>query len=151
MGNQHRTEARVPDRLGPRDARLLDAFMVSGSIPKAAKIVGVDRSTAWRVTKTPGFQDELRRRLDEQARASRLRLLKHQEPAWAAIRELLGSQDERVRMKVAMWIAERGIAEAHLQDRQAAPTLLQLHLESLEQVLLAGFMNPADAVGGNDR
>jgi hypothetical protein len=138
-------EAQVPGILGPRDARVLDAYMVTGSIPKAAKIVGIDRSTAWRVSKTPGFQDELHRRLDEQARVSRLRLLEQQDPAWIAIGELLGSQDERIRARIAMWVADRGIAEAHLQDREPAPTALQLHLESMERALLAELTDPDDA------
>lgn len=143
-------EAQAPGLLGPRDARILDAFMVTGSIPKAAKIVGVDRSTAWRVSKTPGFQDELHRRLDEQARISRLRLLEHQDPAWTAIGELLESQDERIRARIAMWVVDRGIAEAHLKDREPAPTVLQLHLESLEQVLLAELTDSEDAEGETD-
>ncbi|MBI2237400.1 MAG: hypothetical protein HYU54_02595 [Actinobacteria bacterium] len=143
-------EAQVPDLLGPRDARILDAFMVTGSIPKAAKIVGVDRSTAWRASKTPGLQDELHRRLDEQARISRLRLLEHQDPAWTAIGELLESQDERIRARIAMWVVDRGIAEAHLKDREPAPTVLQLHLESLEQVLLAELTDSEDAEGETD-
>ncbi|MBI2238028.1 MAG: hypothetical protein HYU54_05820 [Actinobacteria bacterium] len=150
MNEPQETEAQVSGLLGPRDARILDAFMVTGSIPKAAKIIGVDRSTAWRVSKTPGFRDELRRRLDEQARVSRLRLLEHQEPAWTAIGELLESQDERIRAKIAMWVADRGIAEAHLQDRQPVPTVLQLHLESLEQVLLEELTDSDDAKGETD-
>lgn len=150
MTEPEETEAQVPGLLGPRDARILDAFMVTGSIPGAAKIVGVDRSTAWRVSKTPEFQDELRRRLDEQARVSRLRLLEHQDPAWTAIGELLGSQDERIRARIAMWVADRGITEAHLQDRQPAPTILQLHLESMEQVLLAELTDSDDAEGQTD-
>src|SRR5947209_9700604 len=104
-------EAQVSGLLGPRDARILDAYIVTGSIPGAAKIVGVDRSTAWRVSKTHEFQDELRRRLDEQARVSRLRLLEHQDPAWTAIGELLASSDERIRARIALWVADRGIAE----------------------------------------
>lgn len=150
MTEPEETEAQVSGLLGPRDARILDAFMVTGSIPKAAKIVGVDRSTAWRASKLPEFQDELRRRLDEQARVSRLRLLEHQDPAWTAIGELLGSQDERIRARIAMWVADRGIAEAHLQDRQPAPTVLQLQLESLEQVLLAELTGSDDAEGERD-
>ena len=130
-------EAPFPGMLGPRDARILDAYMVTGSIPKAAKVVGVDR-------------DELRRRLDEQARVSRLRLLEHQDPVWTAIGELLGSQDERIRARIATWVADRGIAEAHLQERQPAPTVLQLHLESLEQVLLAELTGSDDAEGKTD-
>jgi hypothetical protein len=136
--------------LGPRDARILDAYLVTGSIPKAAKVVGVDRSTAWRASKLPEFQQELGRRLDEQARISRIRLLEHQDPAWTAIGELLGSQDERIRARVATWVADRGIAEAHLQDRQPVPTLLQLHLESIEQVLLAEFTGSDDEEGTSD-
>jgi hypothetical protein len=151
MTEQDKTEeAQVPGILGPRDARILDAFLVTGSIPKASKVVGVDRSTAWRVSKTPAFQDELHRRLDEQARVSRLRLLEHQDPAWTAIGELLASQDERIRARVAMWVADRGIAEAHLRDREPAPTVLQLHLESMEQALLAELTDPDDVEGGTD-
>lgn len=137
-------EAQVSGLLGPRDARILDAYMVTGSMPRAAKIVGVDRSTAWRVSKTREFQDELHRRLDEQARVSRLHLLEHQDPAWTAIGELLGSQDERIRARVALWVADRGIAEAHLQEREPAPTALQLHLESMERVLLAELTDSDD-------
>ena len=143
-------QAPRPGMLGPRDARILDAFLLAGSIPKAAKVVGVDRSTAWRASKQPEFQEELRRRLDEQARISRIRLLEHQDPAWAAIGELLGSQDERIRAKVATWVADRGIAEAHLQERQPAPTVLQLHLESLEQVLLEELSGSDDVEGTSD-
>jgi hypothetical protein len=51
--------------LGPSDARILDAYLVTGSIPKAQRSSGVDRSTAWRASKLTEFQDELRRRLDE--------------------------------------------------------------------------------------
>lgn len=136
--------------LGPRDVRILDAYLVTGSIPKAAKVVGVDRSTAWRASKLPEFQEELRRRLDEQARISRIRLLEHQDPAWIAIGELLGSQDERIRARIATWVADRGIAEAHLQERQPVPTVLQLHLESMEQALLAEFTGSDDEVGRCD-
>jgi hypothetical protein len=143
-------QAPSPGVLGPRDARILDAYMATGSIPKAAKVVGVDRSTAWRASKQPEFQDELRRRLDEQTRISRIRLLEHQDPAWAAIGELLGSDDERIRARVATWVADRGIAEAHLQERQPAPTVLQLHLESLEQVLLEELSGSDDAEGTSD-
>jgi hypothetical protein len=143
-------EAQVPGFLGPRDARILDAYLVTGSIPGAAKIVGIDRSTAWRVSKTPGFQEELHRRLDEQARVSRLRLLEHQDPAWIAIGELLGSQDERIRTRVALWVADRGIAEAHLQDREPAPTVLQLHLASMEQVVLEELTDPDHVDGQTD-
>jgi hypothetical protein len=138
-------EAQVSAPLGPRDARILDAFLVTGSIPGAAKIVGIDRSTAWRLSKTPEFQEELRRRLDEQARVSGLRLLEHQDPAWIAIGELLWSQDERIRARVALWVADRGLAEAHLQDREPAPTVLQLHLASMERALLAELTDPDDA------
>jgi hypothetical protein len=143
-------EAQVSSLLGPRDARILDAYMVTGSIPKAAKIVRIDRSTAWRVSKTPAFQDELHRRLDEQARVSRLRLLEQQDPAWTAIGELLGSKDERIRARVAMWVADRGITEAHLQDREPAPTPLQLHIESMEQVLLGELTDSDDVDGETD-
>jgi hypothetical protein len=143
-------EAPLPGILGPRDARILDAYLVTGSIPKAAKVVGVDRSTAWRASKLPEFQEELRRRLDEQTRISRIRLLEHQDPAWTAIGELLGSQDERIRARVATWVADRGISEAHLQERQPAPTVLQLHLESLEQVLLAELGGSDVADGTSD-
>jgi hypothetical protein len=72
-------EAPVLGMLGPRDARILEAFIVTGSLPKAARIVGVDRSTAWRVSRTAVFQAELRRRLEETAQVSRLRLLELQE------------------------------------------------------------------------
>ena len=143
-------QAPSPGILGPRDARILDAYLVTGSIPKAAKVVGVDRSTAWRASKLPEFQEELRRRLDEQARISCIRLLEHQDTAWHAIGELLGSQDERIRARVATWVADRGIAEAHLQERQPVPTVLQLHLDSLEQVLLAEFTDSADGGGMSD-
>ena len=136
--------------LGPRDARILDAYLVTGSIPKAAKVVGVDRSTAWRASKLPEFQQELGRRLDEQARISRIRLLEHQDPAWIAIGELLASKDERIRARVALWVADRGIAEAHLQDREPAPTALRLHLESMEQVLLEEFTGFDDVEGQSD-
>ena len=102
------------------------------------------------MSKTRSFQDELHRRLDEQARVSRLRLLEHQDPAWIAIGELLGSQDERIRARVALWVADRGIAEAHLQDREPAPTVLQLHLESMEQVLLAELTDSDDVEGERD-
>jgi hypothetical protein len=37
---------------------------VTGSIPGAARIIGIDRSTAWRISKTAPFQNELRRRMD---------------------------------------------------------------------------------------
>ena len=143
-------EARASNLLGPRDTRVLDAYLVTGSIPAAAKIVGVDRSTAWRVSKTPAFQDELRRRMEERAKIARLRLLEQQEPAWTAIAELLGSQDERIRARIAVWVADRGIAEAHLQDRRPAPTVLQLHLESMEQVLIAELADPDDAKAETD-
>jgi hypothetical protein len=136
--------ARLLGVLGPRDGRILDAYLATGSIPKAAKVVGIDRSTAWRASKLPEFQEELRQRLEEQARMSRMRLMEHQETAWVAIGELLGSQDERIRAKVATWVADRGIAEGHLRDRQPVPTVLQLHLESLEQVLLAEFTGSDD-------
>jgi len=128
----------------------MDAYLATGSVPKAARIVGVDRSTVWRISKTAAFRAELHRRLDEQARASRLRLLEHQDPAWKAIGELLGSEDERIRGRVAMWVADRGIAEAHLQDRQPAPTVLQLHLQSMEEVLLAELTDSDDPEGGTD-
>ena len=36
-------DAQVSGLLGPRDARILDAYMVTGSIPKAAKIVCIYR------------------------------------------------------------------------------------------------------------
>ena len=143
-------EAPFPAILGPRDAKILDAYLVTGSIPKAAKVVGLDRTTAWRASKLPEFQEELRRRLDEQARISRIRLLEHQDPAWTAIGELLASQDERIRARVATWVADRGIAEAHLQERQPVPTVLQLHLESLEQVLLGEFTGSDDTEGTSD-
>src|SRR6266542_6495229 len=136
MTQPEETEAQISGLLSPRDARILDAFMLTGSIPKAAKIIDLDRSTAWRASKTPEFQDELHRRLNEQARVSRLHLLEQQDSAWRAIEELLASSDERIRARVAMWVADRGIAEAHLQDRQPHPSALQLHLASLEQVLL---------------
>ena len=94
--------------------------------------------------------DQSFRALDEQARVSRLRLLEHQDPAWTAIGELLASSDERIRARIALWVADRGIAEAHLQDREPAPTVLQLHLESMEQVLLAELMDSDDAEGETD-
>jgi hypothetical protein len=143
-------EAPFPAILGPRDARILDAYLATGSIPKAAKVVGLDRTTAWRASKLPEFQEELRRRLNEQARISRIRLLEHQDPAWTVIGELLGSQDERIRARVAMWVADRGIAEAHLQDREPAPTVLQLHLASMEQVLLEELTDSDHVEGQTD-
>jgi len=98
----------------------------------------------------PEFPAERRRRLDEQGRVSRLRLLEHQDPAWTAIGELLGSPDERIRARVAVWVADRGIAEAHRKDREPAPTVLQLHLQSMEQVLLAELTDSNDAEGDTD-
>jgi len=77
-------------------------------------------------------------------------LLEHQDPAWTAIGELLESQDERVRARIATWVADRGIAEAHLQEQKPSPTGLQLHLESLEQVLIAELMGPDGEEGSSD-
>jgi hypothetical protein len=79
-----------------------------------------------------------------------MRLLEHQDLAWTAIGELLGSPDDRIRARVATWVADRGIAEAHLHERQPAPTVLQLHLESLEQVLLEELTDSDGPVGASD-
>ena len=145
MLEPEKQEAKKPTTgiLGPRDGRLVNAFLLTGSIPKAAKVIGIDRSTAWRASKQPEFQDEVRRRLDEQSRVSRMRLLEHQEAAWAAIDDLLDSPDERIRSKVALWIADRALAEAHLQGREPAPTALELHLASLEDALIGGLTSPS--------
>jgi hypothetical protein len=121
--------------------------MSTGSIPQAAKIVGVNRSTAWRISKTPEFQDELRHLMAEQARVARYRLLEHQTLAWTAIVELLNSSDERIRARVAMWVAGRGLAEAHISDREPEPTELQRELQALEQALFPAATT--DGVGAS--
>jgi molybdenum-dependent DNA-binding transcriptional regulator ModE len=126
--------AHDPNPLGPRDSRILDAFMATGSIPAAAKIVGVDRSTAWRRANQPLFQEEFRRRSDELRRGADVALLARQDAAWTAIDQSLASTDERIRLRAATWLLERVMAGS--ERRGQVPTVVDRELEEVERALL---------------
>jgi molybdenum-dependent DNA-binding transcriptional regulator ModE len=121
--------------LSPKDARLLEVYLATGSLPEAARQIGVARTTAWRRANQPLFQEELTRRSDELRRGADAALLARQDAAWAAIDRSLASTDERIRIRAATWLLERVMAGGP-ERRDQAPTIVDRELEEVERALL---------------
>ena len=122
--------------LSAKDARLVDAYVATGSLPKSANLVGMDRTTAWRRANRRVFQAEYRRRLDEQRRGIDAALLARQEAAWAALDRALDSGDDRVRLRAATWLLERVLLKATQAVESAAP-VVDIEFEELQRHLTA--------------
>jgi hypothetical protein len=121
--------------LNPKDARLLDAYIASGSLPAAADLVGIDRTTAWRRANKPMFQEELQRRLEDQRRRASTALLARQDAAWSAIDRSLASTDDRIQLRAAIWLLEHVMASAS-ESASAVPTMVDVELEEARRSLL---------------
>ena len=121
--------------LSPKDARLLEVYLATGSLPEAARQLGVARTTAWRRSNQPLFQEELTRRSDELRRGADAALLARQDAAWTAIDRSLTSADERIQLRAATWLLER-VMTGSSERRGHAPTVVDRELEELERALL---------------
>lgn len=122
--------------LKPKDAALLDAYLATGSLPDAADLVGIHRTTAWRRANVPAFQEELARRSEELRRRVDGALLARQEAALAAIDAVLASPDERIRFRAATWVLERVLA-GPAERAESGISIADLELEAIEREQLA--------------
>jgi hypothetical protein len=119
--------------LRPLQLQFVEAYMALGSVPEAAALVGVDRTTGWRWSHMPAVAREISMRTEEQASRGRAAIHARQDAAWATVDDLLSRAAKPIQARVAMWLIE-------LQLKQAANTgksLADLQLDAFERQLFA--------------
>jgi hypothetical protein len=119
--------------LRPLQLQFVEAYMALGSVPEAAALVGVDRTTGWRWSQTTAVAREISMRTEEQASRGRAAIHARQDAAWAKVDELLSRGDKPIQARMAMWLIELPLK--HAADK--GKSLADLQLDAFERELFA--------------